>query len=111
MGVGTYIYRGRPLKTLEQEATPGAGGQTAWGGGGSNRQGRRCRETLATTRGDIPNGPGQASRKRWSRTHVPIIQHISWREERMTAWRERRRWLGEAHAWRGATRWHGEQKR
>jgi hypothetical protein len=22
-----------------------------------------------------PNGSGQASRKRWSRTHVPIIQH------------------------------------
>jgi hypothetical protein len=24
-----------------------------------------------------PNEPGQASRNRWSRVHVPIIQHIS----------------------------------
>jgi hypothetical protein len=47
----------------------GAGGQIAWG--------VRCRKTLVATLGDIPNGSDQASRRRWFRTHVPIIQHVS----------------------------------
>jgi hypothetical protein len=45
--------------------------------GGSYHQGRRPRETLVSTLGDIPNGSGQASCRRQSWTHVPIIQYDS----------------------------------
>jgi hypothetical protein len=48
-------------------------------GGWSDHQGQRRRETLVNSSrhlGDIPNGSGQASHRRWSRNHVTIIQHI-----------------------------------
>jgi hypothetical protein len=34
-------------------------------------------ETLAVTHGNIPNRPGQALHRKWSQTHVTIIQHVS----------------------------------
>jgi hypothetical protein len=36
--------------------------------------------------GDSPNGSGQVSHRRWSWTHIPIIQHVSniidWKQKR-----------------------------
>jgi hypothetical protein len=49
----------------------GVGGQTARGGD--------ARETLkpwTPLLGGTPNGSGQASRRRWSWTYAPMLQHI-----------------------------------
>jgi hypothetical protein len=60
-----YIYIGVPLRN-PREGRLRRGGR--WRPGNPNN--------LVPLPGGTPNGPGQASRRRWSRTHVPIIQHI-----------------------------------
>jgi hypothetical protein len=56
----------------------GASGPTAWRrglttrGGGTRETLKLCMPHLSGT----PNGPGQATCSRWSRTHVSILQYI-----------------------------------
>jgi hypothetical protein len=71
------IYIGVPLCN-PRGGCVGADGLIPWGCGQIVRGGD-VRETLKTWTphpGEIPNGPGQTSIRRWSRTYIPIIQHI-----------------------------------
>jgi hypothetical protein len=69
---GTYIYRGQPTRNPNLSRLCRRGRL--------DRQGQRVRGNLKEEQAlprRTPNGPGQASHRRWSRTHIPIIQHIS----------------------------------
>jgi hypothetical protein len=60
-----------PLCNPREGGCAGGGGQTAWGGGV-----RKTLKPWTPHPGGTPNGSGQASHRRWSRTHVHMLQHI-----------------------------------
>jgi hypothetical protein len=74
--LGTYFIE-VPLRN-PREGYTGVGGLTALRHGQAALVGG-VKETLKPWTphpGGTPNGLGQATRRRWSRTHVPMLQHI-----------------------------------